>query len=221
MQASATTWEAIEFYRQRYGIRRAVLPRVLTLSQVQHTIAHTEAEIEVFGFGSLCVMVEGRCALSAYVTGQSPNTAGVCSPPSAVRWEETAAGVEARLGGVLIDRYAADEPRGYPTLCKGRFEVDGQRDYAIEEPTSLNTLALLPQLIEAGVSAIKIEGRQRSPSYVAEVTRVWRDRHRRCRVGRALFGAAGLEHDAGALGRGPAADARRLRPALAVKEART
>jgi putative protease len=119
-------------------------------------------------------MVEGRCALSAYVTGQSPNTAGVCSPPSAVRWEETPAGVEARLGGVLIDRYASDEPRGYPTLCKGRFEVEGQRDYAIEEPTSLNTLALLPQLIEAGVSAIKIEGRQRSPSYVAEVTRVWR-----------------------------------------------
>jgi putative protease len=174
VQASATTWEAIEFYRERYGIQRAVLPRVLTLSQVQHTLRHTAAEIEVFGFGSLCVMVEGRCALSSYVTGQSPNTAGVCSPPSAVRWEETPAGVDARLGGVLIDRYAPDEPRGYPTLCKGRFDVNGQRDYAVEEPTSLNTLAILPQLIEAGVSAIKIEGRQRSPSYVAEVTRVWR-----------------------------------------------
>ena len=174
VQASATTYEAIEFYRERYGISRAVLPRVLTLSQVQHAIRHTAAEIEVFGFGSLCVMVEGRCALSSYVTGQSPNTAGVCSPPSAVRWDETPQGVEARLGGVLIDRYAADEPRGYPTLCKGRFVVDGERDYAIEEPTSLNTLAILPQLIEAGVAAVKIEGRQRSPTYVAEVTRVWR-----------------------------------------------
>jgi putative protease len=178
VQASATTWEAIEFYRERYGIQRAVLPRVLTLSQVQHAIRHTAAEIEVFGFGSLCVMVEGRCALSSYVTGQSPNTAGVCSPPSAVRWDETGAGVEARLGKVLIDRYGPDEPRGYPTLCKGRFVVgDGnasERDYAIEEPTSLNTLAILPQLIDAGVAAIKIEGRQRSPSYVAEVTRVWR-----------------------------------------------
>ena len=174
VQASATTYEAIEFYRERYGISRAVLPRVLTLSQVQHAIRHTAAEIEVFGFGSLCVMVEGRCALSSYVTGQSPNTAGVCSPPSAVRWDETPQGVEARLGGVLIDRYAPDEPRGYPTLCKGRFVVDGERDYAIEEPTSLNTLAILPQLIEAGVAAIKIEGRQRSPTYVAEVTRVWR-----------------------------------------------
>jgi O2-independent ubiquinone biosynthesis protein UbiU len=176
VQASATTWEAIEFYREHYGIRRAVLPRVLTLSQVQHAIGHTAAEIEVFGFGSLCVMVEGRCALSSYVTGQSPNTAGVCSPPSAVRWDETDAGVEARLGGVLIDRYGPDEPRGYPTLCKGRFVVGegAERGYAIEEPTSLNTLAILPQLIDAGVAAIKIEGRQRSPSYVAEVTRVWR-----------------------------------------------
>jgi putative protease len=174
VQASATTWEAIEFYREVYGIQRAVLPRVLTLQQVAHTIRHTRVPIEVFGFGSLCVMVEGRCALSSYVTGQSPNTRGVCSPPSAVRWHETAGGVEARLGEVLIDRYAPDEPRGYPTLCKGRFDVGGERDYAIEEPTSLNTLALLPELIEAGVQAIKIEGRQRSPSYVAEVTRVWR-----------------------------------------------
>ncbi len=174
VQASATTHEAIEFYRERYGIRRAVLPRVLTLSQVAHVVRHTSVEIEVFGFGSLCVMVEGRCALSSYATGQSPNHAGVCSPPSAVRWHEGAGGVEARLNGVLIDRYADDEPRGYPTLCKGRFDVNGQRDYALEEPTSLNTLALLPQLVDAGVRAIKIEGRQRSPSYVAEVTRVWR-----------------------------------------------
>jgi putative protease len=174
VQASATSYEAIEFYRERYGIQRAVLPRVLTLSQVQHVIRHTGVEIEVFGFGSLCVMVEGRCALSSYVTGQSPNTAGVCSPPAAVQWLEGPQGVDARLAGVLIDRYAPQEPRGYPTLCKGRFVVEGERDYALEEPTSLNTLALLPQLIEAGVKAIKIEGRQRSPSYVAGVTKVWR-----------------------------------------------
>ena len=174
VQASATSYEAIEFYRQRYGIQRAVLPRVLTLSQVGHVVRHSEVDIEVFGFGSLCVMVEGRCALSSYVTGQSPNTAGVCSPPSAVRWQDTAGGVEARLNGVLIDRYANDEPRGYPTLCKGRFEVAGVRDYAIEEPTSLNTLCLLPELIAMGVKAIKIEGRQRSAAYVEQVTAVWR-----------------------------------------------
>lgn len=174
VQASATTYEAIEFYRRHYGIVRAVLPRVLTLSQVGHVLRRTEAEIEVFGFGSLCVMVEGRCALSSYATGQSPNNAGVCSPPSAVRWNERADGVEARLNGLLIDHYAPEEPRGYPTLCKGRFDVNGQRDYALEEPTSLNTLAILPELIAMGVRAIKIEGRQRSPAYVEQVTRVWR-----------------------------------------------
>jgi putative protease len=98
----------------------------------------------------------------------------VCSPPSAVRWSDTPAGVEARLNGLLIDRYASDEPRGYPTLCKGRFQVNGRRDYALEEPTSLNTLALLPELMRLGVRAVKIEGRQRSPAYVEQVTRVWR-----------------------------------------------
>lgn len=174
VQASATTHAALEHYRERYGIRRAVLPRVLTLSQVAHVARNSAVEVEVFGFGSLCVMVEGRCALSSYATGCSPNNAGVCSPPSAVRWVERAGAVEARLNDVLIDRYEADEARGYPTLCKGRFRVAGERDYALEEPTSLNTLELLPELIDAGVRAIKIEGRQRSPGYVAEVARVWR-----------------------------------------------
>ena len=174
VQASATSHEAIAFYRRHYGIQRAVLPRVLTLPQVAQLLEHTDAEIEVFGFGSLCVMVEGRCALSSYVTGQSPNNAGVCSPPSAVRWHDLPDGVEARLNGRLIDRYAKDEPRGYPTLCKGRFDIAGSRDYALEEPTSLNTLAILPELIRIGVRAIKIEGRQRSPAYVEQVTRVWR-----------------------------------------------
>lgn len=174
VQASATTHEAIAFYQRHYGIQRAVLPRVLTLSQVGAVLRHSTVDIEVFGFGSLCVMVEGRCALSSFATGQSPNNAGVCSPPSAVRWQETPDGVEARLNGLLIDRYGTDEPRGYPTLCKGRFEVEGERDYAIEEPTSLNTLAILPELIQLGVRAIKIEGRQRSPAYVQQVTRVWR-----------------------------------------------
>ena len=187
VQASATTYEAIEFYRERYGIQRAVLPRVLTLSQVGHVCRHTDAEIEVFGFGSLCVMVEGRCALSSYATGQSPNTAGVCSPPSAVRWEDAADGVHARLNEVLIDSYAPDEPRGYPTLCKGRFHVEGVRDYALEEPTSLNTLAVLPQLMEFGIAAIKIEGRQRSPAYVEQVTRVWRAAIDQCAAQPARF----------------------------------
>ena len=174
VQGSATNHEALEFYRQQFGIRRAVLPRVLSLAQVEQVCANATVDVEVFGFGSLCVMVEGRCALSSYVTGDSPNMAGVCSPAKAVQWRKTPRGMESRLNGVLIDCYADDENAGYPTLCKGRFVVEGETGYAIEEPTSLNTLEILPELARAGVAAIKIEGRQRSPAYVAQVTRVWR-----------------------------------------------
>ena len=91
-----------------------------------------------------------------------------------MRWQETAQGLESRLNGILIDRYGADENAGYPTLCKGRFDVEGETYYAIEEPASLNTLELLPELMRMGVAAIKIEGRQRSPAYVGQVTKVWR-----------------------------------------------
>ena len=176
VQGSATHADAINFYHEQFGVVRAVLPRVLALAQVQQVVENTAVEMEVFGFGSLCVMVEGRCALSSYATGESPNTHGVCSPPKAVRWQQTPRGLESRLSGVLIDRYAEGEHAGYPTLCKGRFDVGQEMGYyAIEEPTSLNTLELLPQLIRMGVKAIKIEGRQRSPAYVAQVTRVWRE----------------------------------------------
>ena len=174
VQGSATSYEAINFYHEHFNVRRAVLPRVLSVAQVEHVIRHTPVEIEVFGFGSLCVMVEGRCALSSYATGESPNTTGVCSPAKAVRWQQTPAGLESRLNGVLIDRYAANENAAYPTLCKGRFEVAGETYYAIEEPASLNVLELLPALARIGVAAVKIEGRQRSPAYVAAVSRVWR-----------------------------------------------
>ncbi len=174
VQASATSHEAIGFYAREFGVQRVVLPRVLSLQQVRQVIAHSPVEVEVFGFGSLCIMVEGRCFLSSYVTGESPNTCGVCSPAKAVRWEEVAGTRRSRLNGVLIDVYAPGEPAGYPTLCKGRFQVAGEISYALEEPTSLNVLAILPELLRAGVAAIKVEGRQRSPAYVAQVTRVLR-----------------------------------------------
>jgi putative protease len=174
VQASATNYEAINFYHEHFGIQRAVLPRVLSLAQVENVVKHTPVEIELFGFGGLCVMVEGRCVLSSYATGESPNTAGVCSPAKAVRWQQTPKGLESRLNGVLLDRYGADENAGYPTLCKGRFEVEGEIYYALEEPTSLNTLELIPDMLKMGIAAIKIEGRQRSPAYVEQVTRVWR-----------------------------------------------
>jgi len=180
VQGSATNYEAINFYHENFGIRRAVLPRVLSFAQVEELSCNTRVELELFGFGGLCVMVEGRCSLSSYATGESPNNCGVCSPPKAVRWQQTPKGLESRLNGVLIDRYTDKENTGYPTLCKGRFVVEGETYYAMEEPTSLNTLELLPELLRIKVCGLKIEGRQRSPAYVAQVARVWREAIDQC-----------------------------------------
>ncbi len=175
VQGSATNRHAIAFYHERFDIKRVVLPRVLSLAQVQNLVEKTAVEVEVFGYGSLCVMVEGRCALSSFVTGDSPNSAGVCSPAHAVRWVETPSGRESYLNGVLINRYKNKEMAGYPTLCKGRFQVNDHVFHAIEEPTSLNVLEILPDLVKSGVTAIKVEGRQRSKAYVSLVTRTLRE----------------------------------------------
>jgi len=178
VQGSATNVEALKFYAENFGIKRAVLPRVLSLKQVERLAEKSPMELEVFGFGSLCIMAEGRCHLSSYLTNESPNTCGACSPANAVRWEEKSENnvtvLETRLNGVLIDKFQPNETTGYPTLCKGRFKVQGHTFHSLEEPTSLNAMDLLPALDAADIKAIKIEGRQRSPAYVAKVTSVWR-----------------------------------------------
>ncbi|NJD32133.1 MAG: U32 family peptidase [Gammaproteobacteria bacterium] len=175
VQGSATTHAALRYYRERFGIARAVLPRVLSLQQVERLCEQDVVPLEVFAFGSLCIMVEGRCQLSSYVTGASPNRHGVCSPAKFVKWEEGPGGQRSvRLNDRLIDRFEPEEPAGYPTVCKGRYDVSGEVFHALEEPTSLNTLDLLPRLAAAGVAALKIEGRQRGQAYVAAVTRTWR-----------------------------------------------
>ncbi|NLJ13001.1 MAG: U32 family peptidase [Gammaproteobacteria bacterium] len=182
VQGSATNAAALAFYQDRYNIQRAVLPRVLSLAQVKQVASQSPVPIEVFAFGSLCIMAEGRCHLSSYLTGESPNLCGVCSPAKDVRWSNEEGELTSRLNNVLIDRYSEGESAGYPTLCKGRFMVNGQRFHALEEPTSLDTMDLIPELAKIGVSAVKIEGRQRSPAYVEQVTQVWRaalDSHRR------------------------------------------
>lgn len=174
VQASATNQAAIRFYQRHFDVARVVLPRVLSMHQVRQLSTASPVPLEVFAFGSLCIMAEGRCYLSSYLTGESPNTVGACSPARFVRWQQTPTGMESRLNNVLIDSYGPDENAGYPTLCKGRYLVDGQRYHALEEPTSLNTLSLLPELFAANIASVKIEGRQRSPAYVSQVTRVWR-----------------------------------------------
>ncbi|NNM52546.1 MAG: U32 family peptidase [Pseudomonadales bacterium] len=176
VQGSATNAASLQFYHEQFGICRAVLPRVLSLQQVQRLAAKSPVALEVFAFGSLCIMVEGRCQLSSHVTGKSPNCDGVCSPAEHVHWEELGNDRRrVRLGEVLIDEFQPGEAASYPTVCKGRYAGEDDRYYyALEEPTSLNTISLLPELAAAGIAAVKIEGRQRGPAYVGRVASVWR-----------------------------------------------
>jgi collagenase-like PrtC family protease len=191
VQASASSAEAIRFYVDAFDVKRVVLPRVLTLPEIKSLNRLIDVETEVFAFGGLCVMAEGRCSLSSYITGVSPNKEGVCSPPSHVRYEEDRGRLHSKLGGFTINAFDDNEAAGYPTLCKGRFKADGITSYLFEEPTSLNVLGMMPELADAGVTALKIEGRQRGKAYVSQVVSAFR---------RAVDAAAAGEHvDAGAL----------------------
>jgi len=174
VQAAAATPEAIDFYREAFGVCRVVLPRVLTVQEISALTKQVGCETEVFVFGGLCVMAEGRCSLSSYATGKSPNMQGVCSPPSHVKYEAQNGRIVSRLGNFTINAFEADEPAGYPTLCKGRFSTDHGTGYIFEEPISLDAATLLPALRTAGVSALKIEGRQRSKAYIENVVQSFR-----------------------------------------------
>lgn len=178
VQGGASSPEAIRFYCNSFGIKRVVLPRILTVAEIQSIHSQIPCEIEAFVFGNIGMMAEGRCALSSYATGVSTNMDGVCSPASAVRYVEDENHVlSAQLGGFTIDCFSAGENAGYPTICKGRYRAQCRGEepyYAFEEPLSLNLTPLLPDLMRAGVTALKIEGRQRSRAYVQAVVSAFR-----------------------------------------------
>jgi putative protease len=174
VQAAAATPEAIAFYADTFGVKRVVMPRVLSVEEIAKLNAAINVETEAFVFGGLCPMTEGRCSLSSYATGKSPNLTGVCSPPEHVAYTEDKNGTATRLNGFTIDRFGAGEQAGYPTLCKGRFVAGGKTSYLFEDPVSLNAASLIAAFAKAGITALKIEGRQRGKGYVTEVVRTFR-----------------------------------------------
>lgn len=190
VQAGAASVEAVRFYCEAFSIRRVVLPRLLTVDEIGALCAAIPCEAEVFVFGNIGMMAEGRCSLTSYVTGVSTNMDGVCSPSCAVRFENAdESSVAARVGPFMVDRLARDEGAGYPTICKGRYAspTGGPPYYAFEEPRTLNLTALLGDLMHAGATAFKIEGRQRSRAYVRSVVASFR----------AALAADGLAGDTG------------------------
>lgn len=144
-QASIANSTSAEFYR-KLGAKRVVLARECSLEQIKEIKKHTKAEIEIFIHGAMCVSISGRCFMSQFLYGKSANR-GECVQP-----------------------------------CRRKYlikEVDGEKELELGEdyvlsPKDLRTLDFIEKILDLGVDCLKIEGRNRSPEYVAVVTRAYR-----------------------------------------------
>ena len=128
------------------GFSRAVLSRELTLNEIEKICRDAPIETEIFIHGALCVCWSGQCLMSSMIGGRSGNR-GRCAQPCRLPYE-------------LVDE------SGKNLLSAGKFLLS---------PKDLNTLGILPRLVETGVTSLKIEGRMKRPEYVATVVKVYRD----------------------------------------------
>ena len=142
------------------GVKRIVLARELSLSEIREIRRNVPAdlELEAFVHGSTCVSYSGRCLLSNYFTGRDANR-GDCTQPC--RWKYRVG----RLAGELFEESRPDEPIPVEEDAGGTF-ILASRD--------LSMIDRLADLADAGVSSLKIEGRMKSALYVAAVTNAYR-----------------------------------------------
>jgi putative protease len=151
-QASNTNWSAAKFWYE-FGIKRVILARELTLGEVKEMVEMVpEMDFEAFIHGAMCVSYSGRCLLSNYFAGRDANR-GQCAQPC--RWEYD-----------LIEKKRPDQ----------NFEItqDHLGTYVFNSK-DMNTIEILPQLIDSGLKSLKIEGRMKSLHYVATVVKVYRE----------------------------------------------
>ncbi len=130
---------------EEMGVSRVVTPRELSLSEIAEIRSKTEVEIESFVHGALCYCYSGQCLLSSLIGGRSGNR-GRCAQPC-------------RLP--------------YDVEWDGRVVNDAVHKYVLS-PKDMCTLSLLPQIVEAGVDSLKIEGRMKKPVYTAGVVSIYR-----------------------------------------------
>lgn len=152
-QANNTNYATVQAWTA-LGAERVVLARELSLKEISDINAKTNVELEAFVHGAMCISYSGRCLLSAYLTGRDGNR-GACA--QACRWE--------------YDMYKLKEqkrPGEYFDL-----EEDEHGTYVMNSK-DLCLLEYLPQLMQAGVCSMKIEGRMKSAHYVATVVSVYR-----------------------------------------------
>ncbi len=150
-QMSTLNHLAVRFWHGA-GIDRIVLAREATVEEIRMICENTDAEIEVFVHGALCIAYSGRCLLSRYLTGRDANQ-GDCA--QACRWRYSL--VEESRPGNYLD--TIEDRRG--------TEILSSKDLCLVER--------LGEYIDAGVNAFKIEGRMKSIYYTANTTRIYRD----------------------------------------------
>ena len=149
-QANTSNWAAVQAWKA-LGAERVVLARELSLEEIREIGTRTDVELEAFVHGAMCISYSGRCLLSSYLTGRDGNR-GACA--QACRWEYS-----------LIEKNRSDE--GFD------IEEDERGTYVMNSK-DLCLIDHIPDLIEAGICSLKIEGRMKSIHYVATVVSVYR-----------------------------------------------
>ncbi len=152
-QASATNYATFNFWHQQ-GVKRVVAAREVSLVELAEIRKHTpqSLSIEAFAHGAMCISISGRCLLSNYLAGRDSNL-GACTHPC--RWQYH-----------LVEE---SRPGEY-------FPIEeGQEGTYIFNSKDLCMVEYLPELQDAGVESIKIEGRMKTPLYVAMVTKIYRE----------------------------------------------
>ena len=133
---------------KKLGFARVVLSRELSIEEIKHICQNVDVEIEVFIHGALCICYSGQCLMSGMIGGRSGNR-GRCAQPC-------------RLPYTLINQDGQNVLEG---MDAGEYLLS---------PKDLNTIDLLPELLDAGVASLKIEGRMKRPEYVAVVVDTYR-----------------------------------------------
>ena len=149
-QASISNYEAAAVCRD-LGASRIVLAREVPLQDIREIKEKVDIELEVFVHGAMCVSYSGRCLLSHYMTGRSANR-GECAHPCRYRYQ-------------LLEEKRPGEY--YP------IEEDERGTYILNS-RDLCLLPELPRLLQLPVDALKVEGRMKSPLYVATVGSIYR-----------------------------------------------
>lgn len=164
-QASATNYATFNFWHKQ-GVKRIVAAREVSLVEMKEIRENTPESltIEAFAHGAMCISISGRCLLSNYLADRDSNL-GACTHPC--RWQYH-----------LVEE---SRPGEY-------FPVEeGKEGTYIFNSKDLCMVEYLPQLQEAGVESIKIEGRMKTPLYVAMVTKIYREALDDLKESRELF----------------------------------